>query len=109
MTLRSAPGLTRSEARERAEDRGSNPTANGTIGEVMAARFGRRGFLKGALGISAATALMGTSALVAPKAVRAASLAPHQGFEEGRRERQRSCGRWVTVRPDAGTRRPLPA
>ena len=82
MTLRSAPGLTRSEARERAEDRGSNPTANGTIGEVMAARFGRRGFLKGALGISAATALMGTSALVAPKAVRAASLAPHQGFEE---------------------------
>ncbi len=76
------PGMTRAQAHAAAEDAGSNPTANDTIGDVINARFGRRGFLKGALGVSAAAALLGSSALVAPRAARAAVGAPHMGFEE---------------------------
>ncbi|HKY94189.1 MAG TPA: PhoX family phosphatase, partial [Kiloniellales bacterium] len=83
MTLRDYSDLTRSEAFEASENEGRNPTANETLGEVIAARFGRRGFLKGALGVTAAAALLGSGALVAPRAARAASAAaPHMNFTE---------------------------
>jgi secreted PhoX family phosphatase len=76
------PGMTRAQAYEASEDRGRNPTANDTIGDIIHARFGRRGFLKGALGVTATAALLGSSALIAPRAARAAAGAPHMGFEE---------------------------
>ncbi len=78
----SVTGMTRAEAREAAEDIGSNPTNGSSIGDIISARFGRRGFLKGALGVSAATALLGGTALVAPRAAQAAVMAPHMGFAE---------------------------
>jgi len=82
MTLQDHPGVTRMEAYEASENVGRNDSANDTLGDIINARFGRRGFLKGALGVSAAAALLGTSALVAPRGARAATAAPHMNFTE---------------------------
>ncbi len=46
-------GLTRSEAFELSENATSNHSGNATLGEIIAGRMGRRGFLKGALAVSA--------------------------------------------------------
>jgi uncharacterized protein len=54
---------------------GRNPTANPTMGEIIAARFSRRGFLQGSL---AATAI---SATVTPMALIAAGDAKAQGAQ----------------------------
>lgn len=55
---------------EEAEGDGLNPTANPTMGEIIAARFSRRGFLQGSLAVSAIAATVGSSALLtAGKAV----------------------------------------
>ncbi|MBI3436322.1 MAG: PhoX family phosphatase [Proteobacteria bacterium] len=53
---------TRAGERESAEDTGVNPSANATIGDVIAARFARRDLLKGALGVTAIAATAGTMA-----------------------------------------------
>jgi secreted PhoX family phosphatase len=50
---------------EESEDIGRNPTANPTIGDVIAARFGRRDILKGALGVAAIAATVSPLALAA--------------------------------------------
>ncbi len=50
-------GLTRAQAFERSEDQTGNLTQNATLGDVIAARLGRRGFLKGALAVSALSVL----------------------------------------------------
>ena len=55
--------LTRSQACERSEDVGRNPTDNPTIGDVIAARFDRRDILKGALGVAAIAATVSPLAL----------------------------------------------
>lgn len=51
---------------------GVNPTDNGTMGEVIAARFSRRGFLKGSLAVSAIAATVGPVALATADKARAA-------------------------------------
>jgi secreted PhoX family phosphatase len=61
--------LTRARAFEESEDVGRNPTENPTIGDVIAARLGRRDILKGALGVAA------IAATVSPLALAAASRA----------------------------------
>ena len=82
MTLKDHPGMTRAEAFEASENEGRNPTQGDTIGDVIAVRFGRRGFLKGVLGVTASAALLGSSALIAPREGRAATVAPHMNFDE---------------------------
>ena len=52
---------------------GNNPTANKTMGEVIAARFSRRGFLKGSLAVSAIAATVSPIALITADNARAAS------------------------------------
>jgi secreted PhoX family phosphatase len=52
---------------------GHNPTANRTMGEVIAARFSRRGFLKGSLAVSAIAATVSPIALITADNARAAS------------------------------------
>ncbi len=73
--------LTRAQAFEESENIGRNPTDNPTIGDVIAARFHRRGLLKGALGMAA------IAATVSPLAIAAAGRAQAQNgtryrFEE---------------------------
>ncbi len=63
----------KAEAFEAFDDIPTNPNLENTIGDVINARYGRRDVLRGALGVSAATALFGTSAMVAPNAAAAAS------------------------------------
>lgn len=49
-----------------------NPTANRTMGEIIAARFSRRGFLKGSLAVSAIAATVSPLAMIAADDARAA-------------------------------------
>lgn len=65
--------LTRSQAFEIAEDKGANPSANATLGDIIAARFARRDLLKGALGVAAIAAT--TSALALTASMRAHAAA----------------------------------
>lgn len=53
---------TRARAAEDTEDRGSNPTDNPTIGDVIAVRFDRRDLIKGLLGVGAISATLGVDA-----------------------------------------------
>ncbi|KRB29534.1 dTDP-glucose 4,6-dehydratase [Mesorhizobium sp. Root695] len=50
----------------------TNPTDNRTMGEIIAARFSRRGFLKGSLAVSAIAATVSPLALVSADEARAA-------------------------------------
>ena len=63
----------KAEAYEAFDDIPTNPNLSNTIGDVINARYGRRDVLRGALGVSATTALFGTSALVAPSQAEAAA------------------------------------
>jgi len=73
----------KAEAYEAFDDIPTNPNLSRTIGDVINARYGRRDVLRGMLGVSATTALFGTSALVAPnKAEAAAHAASRYTFEE---------------------------
>ena len=63
--------LTRSQAYEESENVGRNPTANLTIGDVIAARFDRRDFLKGGLGVAAIAATVSPLAILAAEQARA--------------------------------------
>ena len=65
------PSLNRSQQAEAAEDAGSNPSANPTLGEVVARRFDRREILRG--GLAASLAVSAISATLAPRAVAAAT------------------------------------
>ena len=71
--------LTRARAFEESENVGSNPTDNPTIGDVIAARLGRRDILKGALGVAA------MAATVSPLALASASRAQAQERRKPRR------------------------
>jgi len=73
----------KAEAFEAFDDIPTNPNLSRTIGDVINARYGRRDILRGALGVSATTALFGTSALIAPnRAEAAAHGASRYKFEE---------------------------
>lgn len=64
--------LTRSQAYEESENAGRNPTDSATIGDLIAARYGRRDLLKGALGVAAMAATVSPLALAAASKARAA-------------------------------------
>ncbi len=84
MTEWRARGLTRAQAFERSEDVGRNPAPNATLGDIVARRLGRRGFLQGALAVSAVSALA-PSQLLMSRGAAAASLtgASFQEIEHG--------------------------
>jgi secreted PhoX family phosphatase len=65
----------KAEAFEAFDDIPTNPNLGRTIGDVINARYGRRDVLRGVLGVSATTALFGTSALIAPREVAAGGRA----------------------------------
>ncbi|MBJ3778024.1 PhoX family protein [Acuticoccus mangrovi] len=56
---------------EEADGPGSNPTQNRTMGEIIAARFSRRGLLKGSLAATAITATVSPIALMAASEAKA--------------------------------------
>lgn len=66
----------KAEAYEAFDDIPTNPNLSRTIGDVINARYGRRDILRGVLGVSATTALFGTSAMIAPNQAAAAGHAP---------------------------------
>ena len=78
------PGIgNKAEAYEAFDDIPTNPNLGRTIGDVINARYGRRDVLRGVLGVSATTALFGTSALIAPRQAGAAGTATsNYNFEE---------------------------
>ncbi|MGP2492080.1 PhoX family protein [Mesorhizobium sp. PUT5] len=56
---------------EESDGPGSNATENRTMGEIIAARFSRRGFLQGSLAVSAIAATVGPVALLSAEKARA--------------------------------------
>jgi secreted PhoX family phosphatase len=62
----------KAEAFEAFDDIPTNPNLGRTIGDVLNARFGRRDVLHGVLGVTATTALFGTTAMIAPTSAAAA-------------------------------------
>ncbi|MCC6469381.1 MAG: PhoX family phosphatase [Alphaproteobacteria bacterium] len=65
------------------EDIGINPSGNPTIGDVIAARFGRRDLMRGLLGATAIAATAGPLALAAGRQAHAETM-PNFGFKEVR-------------------------
>jgi secreted PhoX family phosphatase len=63
----------KAEAFEAFDDIPRSPAEDDTIGAVIGRRYNRRDVLKGALGVAAATALFGTSALNCADPARAAT------------------------------------
>jgi secreted PhoX family phosphatase len=59
-----ATRLTRAQEYEESENIGRNPTANSTIGDVIATRYARRDILKGGLGVAAIAATVSPLALL---------------------------------------------
>ncbi|NYZ11480.1 PhoX family phosphatase [Azospirillum sp. RWY-5-1] len=78
------PRMLRSAQFEADEDIGRNTSANPTMGDIIAARFGRRDMLRGALAVSAITATLGPAALAGlkPAAAAAAEGKPSFAFTE---------------------------
>lgn len=73
----------KAEAYEAYDDIPTNPNLSRTIGDVINSRYGRRDMLKGMLGVTATTALFGTSAMIAPRQATAAGHAKGRyNFEE---------------------------
>ncbi|GFE49836.1 dTDP-glucose 4,6-dehydratase [Roseobacter cerasinus] len=72
----------KAEAFEAFDDIPTNPNLSRTIGDVINSRYGRRDMLKGMLGVTATTALFGTSAMIAPKQAAAAAGASRYTFDE---------------------------
>ncbi|MDP2408659.1 MAG: PhoX family phosphatase [Pseudolabrys sp.] len=64
--------LTRAQACEEAENAGSNPSDNPSIGDLIAARYHRRDILKGALGVAAIAATVSPLAIAAAQKAQAA-------------------------------------
>jgi secreted PhoX family phosphatase len=73
-----------SQQYEEAENEGSNPSANPTLGDVIAARLSRRDLMKGLLGVSAITATVLPMAMTAASEARAqgANTTPSFNFKE---------------------------
>jgi secreted PhoX family phosphatase len=63
---------TRSQRADASQDVGVNPTANPTLGDVIAARMNRRDLLKGALGVTAIAATVSPLALMTAEKAKAA-------------------------------------
>ena len=81
--------LLRSQQYELAEDAGTNPTANPTMGEIIASRLSRRDIMRGALAVTAANAAIVPRALetaraqtAAPAPAQTGSTTPSFNFRE---------------------------
>lgn len=78
--------LPRSILAEQAEDSGSNPSTNTTLGEVIAARFNRRDLMKGMLAVPAISSLAVSALALATNqdamATTAPSTTPSFAFQE---------------------------
>lgn len=72
----------RHEPFDSCEDNPSNPSANDTIGDIIARRFARRDILKGALGVTAIAATTGSLALQAAEKASAAGAVSRFPFKE---------------------------
>jgi secreted PhoX family phosphatase len=73
MTEHRSPGVRfRTSLLEENDGPAVNPTDNRTMGEIIAARFSRRGFLKGSLAVSAIAATVSPLALITADNARAA-------------------------------------
>lgn len=72
----------KAEAFEAFDDIPTNPNLSRTIGDVINHRYGRRDLLRGALAVTATTALFGTSAIVAPRRAAAEGHGARYDFEE---------------------------
>ena len=66
--------LFRTSKLEEADGPGLNPTQNRTMGDIIAARFSRRGFLKGSMASAAIAATVSPLAILAADEARAASV-----------------------------------
>ncbi len=64
--------VTPQQAREEAENVGSNPSSNPTMGDIINARFSRRGFLSGSLAVAAIGATVSPLALMSATEAKAA-------------------------------------
>ena len=71
----------KAESYEAFDDIPTNPNLSRTIGDVINTRYGRRDILRGVLGVSATTALFGTSALIAPNEAAAATTSRYNFSE----------------------------
>jgi len=60
-------GRSKASRLEAADGPGANPTANPTMGEIIATRFSRRGFLRGALAVTAISTTVSPMALLAAR------------------------------------------
>jgi uncharacterized protein len=67
----SNPPQTRAQIAEESENVGRNPSPNPTLGDVIAARFGRRDLLKGVLGVTAIASLASPLALASARSAQA--------------------------------------
>ena len=67
---------------EEAEGEGLNPTSNPTMGEIIARRFSRRGFLQGSLAATAIAATVSPLALMAADEAHAQTGATSFDFQE---------------------------
>lgn len=72
----------KAEAFEAFDDIPTNPNLSRTIGDVINARYGRRDVLRGVLGVSASTALLGSAALLTPHSAAASPKVSRYNFEE---------------------------
>ncbi len=73
--------LNRSQQAEDAENIGSNPSSNLTMGDVIAARFSRRDWLRGALAVSAISATVSPLALAAASSAQTRTALPTPAFD----------------------------
>ncbi|MFT5799101.1 MAG: secreted PhoX family phosphatase [Candidatus Azotimanducaceae bacterium] len=71
----------KAESYEAFDDIPTNANLSRTIGDVINTRYGRRDVLRGVLGVSATTALFGTSALIAPNEAAAATTSRYNFSE----------------------------
>ncbi|KQT88257.1 PhoX family phosphatase [Aurantimonas sp. Leaf443] len=78
----SARAAFRTSQLEEFEGEGLNPTDNRTMGEIIAARFSRRSFLRGALAATAIAATVSPIALISAENARAAEGASRFSFKE---------------------------
>ncbi len=83
MDTRQTTYVTRSQAYEASEDIGRNPSTAPSMGDVIATRFGRRDVMRGALAVSAVTAVLGPMALTSsPAEAQTAAPASRYTFTE---------------------------
>jgi secreted PhoX family phosphatase len=75
-------GRLRAHELEHSGDLGNNPSANSTMGEIIAQRFDRRELLQGSLAVTAITAALGTRALASSGTTARKTQSPRFDFSE---------------------------